>query len=302
MLDRLLGSDIEVSYELDPEPCPVEVDAGQIEQVILNLAVNASDAMPQGGRIALHTESACRGGPAGLGGEEEGRRPPATWVVLTVEDTGCGMDSETLRHIFEPFFTTKEKGKGTGLGLSTVYGIVKQSGGDITVESRPGRGTGFRIYLPRAAAPATAEPAAPAMARAASAAPVRGSETVLVVEDDEMFRGLLAEILSAQGYEVLAASDPAEALERCQRHPSPIHLVVSDMVMPGMTGRELAWRLADRYPDVKICLMSGYSEEALAERGLSDPAVPVIQKPFSTRDFLSRIRRLLDEDEAPEPS
>ncbi len=285
MLQRLVGEDVEVIERLEPALWPVKVDAGQIEQVIMNLLVNAADAMPQGGRILVATKNAALDeshpdrGAVLVAGE---------YVLLSVSDTGSGMDETTRKRAFEPFFTTKEPGKGTGLGLSTVYGIVRQSGGGLVLESQPERGTTARIYLLRSREE---------VARSAPAVdlqPTDGSETVLLVEDDAMFLELLREVLEGSGYTVLTAGEPARALELCDRHRGPLDLLVSDMVMPGMTGADLAGRLVHRRPELKVLLMSGYTDEALEVRGAVDADRAFISKPFSTKDFVGTVRRLLD--------
>lgn len=271
MLGRLIGQDIELVEELTPGLGAVRADAGQIQQVVLNLVVNAAEAISGGGRIRLVSR------------EEPGR------ILLEVVDDGSGMDEATLSRIFEPFFTTKQDRGGTGLGLATVYGIVTQSGGSITVDSQPGRGTTFQVSLPRVEGrPATAKEGRP------EAAPARGSETVLVVEDDDMFRELLAEVLRENGYTALTAASPAEALVLAARGERAVDLLVSDMVMPGMSGALLARRLKARLPALRVILMSGYSDEALAERGTPRGGAPLIHKPFSNKDFLRTVRQVLD--------
>ena len=285
MLRRLIGADFELAVRHDPDLAPVKVDAGQIQQVIMNLVVNACDAMAGGGRIEIATENVDVD-------ETHNDRPsvlaPGRYVRVNIADTGCGMDEETRQQIFEPFFTTKEKGKGTGLGLSTVYGIVRQSGGGVAVDSRLGEGTRFKVYLLR-----SEETPAAASVEAPTAEPERGSETVLLVEDDEMFLDLLGEVLDANGYDVLAAGDPAQAMTLSDGHPGEVDLLITDMVMPGMSGKELAARLTDERPAMKVLLMSGYSDESLEERGVSSDA-GFIQKPFSTRELVRKVRQRLD--------
>jgi PAS domain S-box-containing protein len=297
MLDRLLGEDIELVRRIEPRLGLVWGDPGELHQVILNLVVNARDAMPSGGTLALSLSR--------LAAQEEiavegGRLPPGSYVVLEVADTGTGMEEETRSRIFEPFFTTKEPGKGTGLGLSTVHAIARRSQGGIAVESRPGQGTTFRIYLPSAGETA-GEEAGPAAAPPQEAAPSGGadagrdSETILLVEDDEMFRGLLRKVLEGQGHRVLVAENPAAALEIAAEHGDAIRLLLSDMVMPGGTGAGLARDLGGRYPGMKVVLMSGYTDDALASREESDTskADAFLEKPFATRDLLRLIRGLL---------
>jgi CheY-like chemotaxis protein len=299
MLQRLIGEDIELRHKLDPDLEAVKVDVGQIQQVIMNLIVNAGDA--------ITADDTCRGGTCRGGqitvttrnieldeshAERDSVLVAGRYVMLSVRDTGCGMDDATRSQIFDPFFTTKEQGKGTGLGLSTVYGIVRQSGGGISVESRPGEGATFKVYLLRADEKITAELPKSSQERA-----TRGSETILLVEDDEMFRELLAEVLEACGYTVLAAAEPAAALEIRERHNGEIHLLVSDMVMPGMSGSELARQLVDIQADIRVLLMSGYTDEALKDRGVLETGGAFLQKPFSTKDFTRTVRRLLDGEE-----
>ena len=284
LLRRLIGEDIEISVTRGSDLGRVKADPGQLEQVIMNLAVNARDAMPQGGRLVLETANV-------LVDERTARRAhdlaPGRYVVLSVTDTGHGMDAATRAQIFEPFFTTKEVGKGTGLGLATVYGIVKQSGGFIEVESEPGRGASFKVYLPRVEE-------AVADRRAGQVAPgtrPRGSETVLLVEDDESLRMLAREILTVQGYAVIEAASPRDALRIHQAHEGRIDLLLTDVVMPEMNGRQLADHLKAARPEMAVLFMSGYTGEALgARRGRVRRAL--LQKPFTPG--LSRRPRVLD--------
>ena len=274
MLRRLIGEDIELAATLDLALGRVKADPGQIEQIILNLAVNARDAMPQGGRLTLRTANVTL--DQAYARQHRGARP-GPHVLLAVSDTGVGMDAETQSHIFEPFFTTKDAGKGTGLGLSTVYGIVKQSGGTIWVESAPGRGTTFEIYLPlveKAAASGELHPALPAP-------PPGGTETILVVEDEMSVRRLAAEFLGSNGYTVLEAQDGGEALQVCEEHRGPIHLLITDVVMPGMSGWELAVRLAGRRPEMKVIYMSGYTDDAIVQHGVLEEGI-IFPNSFST--------------------
>ena len=279
LLRRMIREDIEIATALDSAAGRVKADAGQIEQVLLNLAVNASDAMPNGGWLTLATGNVTLDEAyARTHAEVE----PGPYVMLSVSDTGHGMTAEVQAHIFEPFFTTKEVGKGTGLGLATVYGIAKQSGGHITVHSEPGHGAAFKLYLPRVEeAPGTAEPARPTEITR------RGSETVLLVEDDEPLRTLAREILSIQGYTVLDAISPSEALRLADVHPGPIHLLVTDVVMPQMNGRQVADHLLAARPGLKVLFMSGYTDAAIVEHGVLEPGTHFLQKPF-TPDGLSR--------------
>ncbi len=295
MLDRLLGEDIELEREIEPRLGQVWGDPGELHQVLLNLVVNACDAMPSGGTLNLSL--------SGLDADQEiavegGRLPPGRYVLLRVSDTGMGMDEETRRRIFEPFFTTKEPGKGTGLGLSTVHAIVRRSQGGVAVESRPGQGSTFRVYLPRAEA-APEEPQRPARPGHVPAGRDSGGdretgETILLVEDDDMFRGLLRQVLEGQGYRVLAAENPAAALELAAAHGGAVQLLLSDMVMPGGNGADLAQKLAGLYPGMKVALMSGYTDEALASRSADTTVADTfLEKPFATQDLLRLIRELL---------
>ncbi|MEX2220677.1 MAG: response regulator [Candidatus Rokuibacteriota bacterium] len=286
LLRRLIGEHIEVSVTQGDALGRVKADVGQLEQVILNLAVNARDAMPQGGRLMLETANV-------ILDEVAARRTsdlvPGRYVVLSVADSGHGMDAATRAQIFEPFFTTKEVGKGTGLGLATVYGIVKQSGGFIDVESEPGRGASFRVYLPRVEeAVAVGEPAK------ATGSRLRGSETVLLVEDDESLRTLAREILTVQGYTVLEAPSPREALRVHQTHPGTIHLLLTDVVMPEMNGQQLADHLKTARPDMAVLFMSGYTGAALSQRGNADFAGHLLQKPFTPDGLSRRVREVLE--------
>ncbi len=288
MLPRLMGEDVELVIAPGLSLAPVKADRVQIEQVLLNLAVNARDAMPRGGKLIIETANVELG-------EEYARQHaglrPGPYVMLAVSDNGCGMDAETQSHIFEPFFTTKEKDKGTGLGLATVFGVVKQSDGHISVYSHPGQGTTFKVYLPRV--DEAIEQPQPGMEQAVPAS-LRGSETVLLVEDEDAVRELVRESLEENGYLVLQASDGAEALDVAQKHAGPIHLMVTDVIMPGMSGRELAHRLAARRPKMKILYVSGYAENAIAQHGVLDPGTAFLQKPFRAADLARKVYELLD--------
>jgi PAS domain S-box-containing protein len=286
LLRRLIGEDIELVTALDPALGLLKADPGQIEQVIMNLVVNARDAMPQGGQLRIETANVAL--PEGLHHQRFATQP-GSYVLLIVRDTGCGMDAETQSHIFEPFFTTKGVGQGTGLGLSMVYGIVKQSGGYIVVESEVDKGATFKIYLPRIAeASAAAEPEAPAEESLA------GSETVLLVEDEEIVRRLVLDILQGSGYHVLEARRGSEAIELCQRHPDPIHLMLTDVVMPQMSGRELANRVAPLRPEMKVIYMSGYTDDAIVHHGVLDANTAFLQKPFTPDALVRKLREALD--------
>ncbi len=284
MLQRLIGEDIELLFLPGSEVGRVKADPGQLEQVIANLAVNARDAMPNGGRLTLET--------AAVDLSEHYARQhvgvqAGSYVMLGVSDTGIGMDRETQARIFEPFFTTKEPGKGTGLGLATVYGIVKQSGGNIWVYSEPGKGTTFKVYLPQVHD--AADGAESEQIRAG-----RGTETILIVEDEDEVRALAGEVLASYGYEVLQARTPAEALLIAERHTGPIPLLLTDVIVPGMSGRILADRLAPLRPEMNVLYMSGYTDEAIVHHGTLDAGTPFIQKPFTPDALAAGVRRLLD--------
>ncbi|MCS6859198.1 MAG: PAS domain S-box protein [Abditibacteriales bacterium] len=285
-IERLIGEDIQVVTMLDPQLRLVEADPTQIEQVILNLAVNARDAMPQGGTLTLETKNVYLDEAyARLHFETQ----PGHYVLLAVSDSGVGMDEETQLHIFEPFFTTKEMGKGTGLGLSTVYGIVKQSGGRIEVYSEEGRGTTFKIYLP------CLEGAAEAAAESVASPPLLpGQETILIVEDADAVRDSAREALSQSGYTVLEARNGEEALRLSQQHAGPIHLLLTDVMMPLMSGRELAEQLTAQRPETKVLYMSGYTDNAIVNHGVLAPGIAYLQKPFSPAVLTQKVREVLD--------
>jgi signal transduction histidine kinase/ActR/RegA family two-component response regulator len=286
MLRRLIGEDIELVATLDGNLGLVNADPGQLEQVIVNLAVNARDAMPDGGRLLIETAN------MELGSEHAGRHigvQAGRYVMLAVTDTGSGMSPETLARMFEPFFTTKEKGKGTGLGLATVYGIVKQSGGDIWVYSEPGQGTSFKIYLPL-----VEEPKSVVAAASPQANDYGGTETILLVEDDETLRLLARRILQSRGYTVLEARDGEHALAICGRSETRIDLVATDAIMPKMNGRVLAERLAAQRPGVRVLFMSGYTDDDMLRRGIMDPRMAFLQKPFTPDALAKRVREVLD--------
>jgi CheY-like chemotaxis protein len=290
MLRRLIGEDITLVTDLDPGLCPVETDPGQIEQVIMNLAVNSRDAMPQGGRLTIRTRT------VELNEAYAEDRPsvrPGTYAVLAVEDSGVGMDEETKRHLFEPFFTTKEVGKGTGLGLAAVYGIVKQSGGHIEVESEPGRGTTFKIYLPRAREVAPA--VRPSQLLPPRPSPTHGSETVLLVEDEDGVRALARTILQVNQYNVLEARDGAEALKVTSDWSRPIDLMLTDVVMPQLSGYQLADRLKPARPGMKVLFMSGYTDDAISHHQVLSPDAHFLQKPFTPDVLARKVREVLDE-------
>jgi PAS domain S-box-containing protein len=286
LLRRVIGEDLELITVQAPGLGSVRADPGLVEQVLMNLVVNARDAMPHGGRITVETFDAV------LGEDRASRRigvDAGDYVALSVSDTGCGMSAEVLSHIFEPFFTTKEKGKGSGLGLSTVYGIVRQAGGDLQVESHPGKGSTFRVYLPRTEGGAGAKARPPDASRRA-----RGSETVLLAEDDPLVRSLVAEVLRESGYRVLEAADGEEALRVASAAPEGIDILVTDLVMPHAGGDELAGQLRRAQPEVRVLFISGYSEREVSIPSLGEPGVALMRKPF-TSDALTRgVRELLD--------
>jgi two-component system cell cycle sensor histidine kinase/response regulator CckA len=282
MLRRLIGEKVELVTRLDPALASVRADPGQLEQVIVNLAINARDAMPDGGSLAIETRAAR---PEDAVGAEV---PAHRCVLLTVSDTGAGMDADVQTHIFEPFFTTKEKGKGTGLGLATVYGIVKQSGGTIALKSERGKGSTFRIFLPEAGDPEEAP-----SRTGTGPGTLRGLETILLTEDEESVRALIRGILGSAGYTVLEAKTGTEALAIATRHPGSIHLLVTDVVMPGMNGPELVQLLAHVRPDMKVLYMSGYTDEAIGPLGVLDGGAPFLAKPFTAERFSKKVREVL---------
>ncbi len=286
MFRRLIGENIELVTSFGPGLHKIKADPGQITQILMNLVINARDAMPGGGKLTIETvnQEIDKSSPHRLGG-----LPAGSYVRLAVRDTGCGMDKETQSHLFEPFFTTKQDGRGTGLGLSTVYGIVKQSGGDILVSSEVGRGTDFHVYLP-----AYLELGDQIGSQLATAKSDLGHETILLVEDESGVRGLIREILQTQGYRVLEAAHGNEALEIFQLPNQHIDLVITDMVMPQMGGRELVERISEIEPGIKVLLISGYSDDAFLHQGPLKLDPPFLQKPFSPSALASRVRELLD--------
>ncbi|MBI4346201.1 MAG: response regulator [Elusimicrobia bacterium] len=286
MLKCLLGDTIQLELKLEPELAWTFIDPGQFEQVLLNLCVNARDAMPDGGSVTLSTAMLRR--PAAGGGE-------ADWLQLAVADTGTGMEPDVLRHIFEPFFTTKPKEKGTGLGLSTAYGIVTQSGGEIEVWSEPGQGSIFRVLLPAAERREDAE------APPEGVVP-EGRETVLVVEDEEAVRTIVERSLSSRGYRVLAASGGEEGLALLEREERPVALLVTDVAMPRMTGPQLAEKVLGRRPGMKVLFISGNNEGAFSEKGLLKPGAVLIQKPFTPEAIARKVREVLERSDTPSDS
>jgi CheY-like chemotaxis protein len=286
LLRRLIGEDIHLVTTVGHNLGWIKADPGQLEQVLMNLAVNARDAMPQGGTLTI-----------GIAHSELGERftrqhldfEPGTYCVLSVTDSGCGMSKDTLSKLFEPFFTTKDPGKGTGLGLSIVHGIVKQSQGHILVSSEPGRGTTFTIYLPCVVAPAELKSSSAAASTASS-----GTETILIVEDEGQVRTLECGLLEANGYHVLAASHGGEAMQICREYPGTIHLLVTDLILPQMNGRELARQSGPIRPSMKVLYVSGYPDEMLVTAGVARSKVPFLQKPFASDVLLLSVRKVLD--------
>ncbi len=287
MLGRLIGENILLEFTLAPDLGNVKVDAGQLEQVVMNLAVNARDAMPDGGSLVVTTRNVT------LDATYAARSPtcaPGPHVLLAFTDTGSGMDEETRQKIFEPFFTTKEVGRGSGLGLATVFGIVRQSGGSIEVYSEPGRGTVFKVYLPLVEADTDAAEVVSPMALA------RGTETVLVVEDDPAVRRVATRVLRGAGYTVLTANNGLQALALLKAHPGPVQLILTDMVMPGMGGQELAVRLGAERPNQKLLFTSGYTDDTLRLGGLPNVRAQFIGKPYSALELTRKVREALDRE------
>jgi two-component system, cell cycle sensor histidine kinase and response regulator CckA len=285
MLGRIISANIEVVTRYDVELCTAKVDPGQLDQVILNLALNARDAMPQGGRLSFETAN------RSVDGKHNGHIaevPPGEYVILTVTDTGLGMSGETRSHLFEPFFTTKTPGKGTGLGLSTVYGIVRQSGGDIRVHSEPGKGTTMRIYLPR-----VVERSEPILSPEDGDGLSVGYETILLVEDEDTVRSLMATILGERGYSVIEACDGQHAIEIANRHSGEIHLLLSDIMMPRMSGPDLAREILRSRPSTKVLFCSGYNGDGVLH-GVLGPSTPLLRKPFTACSLALKVRDALD--------
>ncbi len=286
MLRRLLGEDIELVTRFDRGLSKVRVDPGQIDQVVMNLALNARDPMPRGGKLTIELRDVVLDESYTA---EHFDVVAGPYVMLAVSDTGIGMDKETQTRIFEPFFTTTEPGKGTGLGLSTVFGIVRQSGGNIWVYSEPGGGSTFKVYLPRAVSEEEPEPLP-----VVEPITLMGTETILLCEDQDEVRQVAQEILVRHGYHVIAARNAGEALLTCERHPRTIHLLLTDVVMPQMSGRELAVRLAPIRPEMKVLFMSGYTDNAIVHHGILDSGIAYLQKPLVPDLLARRVREVLD--------
>jgi len=287
MLQRLIGEDVDLQLELSGDLGRVSADPGQIEQVLMNLTVNSRDAMPQGGVLTVETANVT------LDENYTNRHmlvKPGQYVLLAVSDNGCGMDRATQARLFEPFFTTKGPGRGTGLGLSTVFGIVKQSGGSVDVYSEPGRGTSVKVYLPRMDQPVSVE------AEKLKKLSVRGTETVLLVEDDEMVRTLVRETLIREGYKVLDSADPIEARRISENYKGPIQLLITDVVMPKLSGRELADQLIRRRTELKVLYMSGYTDNAVLNSGILQKEVAFLQKPFTPGILSEKVREVLEQN------
>lgn len=284
MLRRLVSEDIEIEMDLGGAVPPVQADAGQLEQIVMNLVVNASDAMLDGGKLSIRTGSTAVP-------DEEARThevEAGDYAFFEVGDTGTGIDADTLAHMFEPFFTTKPVGKGTGLGLATVHGVARQLGGFVTVQSELGKGTVFRVLIPASAAPFERSGAA-----GRGEAPT-GNETILVCEDDAIVRSVTSKALERYGYQVLIADGPGRALSLAQAHPGTIHLLVTDVIMPRMNGRALAEELRSIHPETRVLFVSGYPADAIGRRGVINPEVEFLPKPFTIRALLQRVREVLD--------
>ena len=286
LLQRLIGEDISLSWVPGIDLWQIKMDPSQIDQIMANLCINARDAISGVGKVTIKT------GNATFDAHRCARHPeavPGEYVLLAVSDDGCGMDKETLDRIFEPFFTTKEMGKGTGLGLATVYGIVKQNDGFIYVNSQPGYGTTFEIYLPRNRAEV-----GPIPEKSPASSTFRGIETILLVEDEPAIMDMMGLILEKYGYQVHTAATPAEAIRKARDHVGEIDLLITDVVMPEMNGRELAENVVSLYPKLKCLFMSGYTGNVIAHRGVLDESVNFIQKPFSVQALTSKVRMVLD--------
>ncbi|MCB0195785.1 MAG: PAS domain S-box protein [Anaerolineae bacterium] len=288
MLQRLIGEDIALQTFLEPDLYQVNADAGQIEQVLMNLAINARDAMPAGGNMTIETANVYL--DESYITKYQGTQAPGHYVMLAVSDTGCGMDSETRQQIFDPFFTTKEPGKGTGLGLSTVFGIIKQHGGNIWVYSESNKGTTFKIYLPKVDSPVPTS-----KTTATQPASMDGTETILVIEDEDMVRQLVCETLTAHGYEVLEAQSPSDGLRLVAEGEKVFHLLLTDVIMPEMNGRDLYQKMAALDPDIKVLYMSGYTDNVIVHHGILKKGINFLQKPFTVQSLTQKVRQVLNQ-------
>jgi signal transduction histidine kinase/CheY-like chemotaxis protein len=286
MLQRLIGEDVRLETALDPVLWAVKADSGQIGQVIVNLAVNARDAMPTGGKLTIRTANVEIDGTVPPG---NGRARPGRYAVLDVTDTGLGMTPEIQARVFEPFFSTKGPGKGTGLGLATVRMVAEEAGGFVTLRSEPGRGSMFRMHLPALVAPAHVERSLPNIGTTP-----RGNETIFLVEDEETVRSVTSRILRRFGYQVVEASGPAAAIRLVEQHAGPIDLLVTDVVMPEMNGRQLVEHLMVARPDLKVLYLSGYTNDAVVRHGVFESNVNFLQKPFTTEALAAKVREILD--------
>jgi CheY-like chemotaxis protein len=287
MIRRIVGEDIEIVVRVDDGAVTAKADPGQLEQVLINLVVNARDAMPTGGRITIEAGNVTVGDQDS---RESAELAPGSYVMLSVSDTGIGMSKKVQDHIFEPFFTTKESGQGSGLGLSTVFGIVKQSGGHIFVDSDPGQGSTFKILFPSSRERPTR------VITSANLAPINlsGAETILLVEDENAVRSFVARALRQQGYQVLDASNGGEALMIAEQHPGIIHLLLTDVIMPRVSGKQLAERLRTLRADLRVLYMSGYAEEIIAPHGVLEPGAAFIEKPLTAEALGRKVREVLD--------
>ncbi|MGC4064750.1 MAG: ATP-binding protein [Polyangiaceae bacterium] len=291
ILRHLLGADIALSLVLERKLRNVKADPSQIEQIVMNLAVNARDAMPHGGTLTIETANVT------LNERDAARHhetTPGAYVMLTVSDSGIGMDTTTQSRIFEPFFTTKPKGKGTGLGLATVFGIVKQSRGHVVVQSEVGRGTSFRLYFPQ-----VSEEAPASQHRSVDVTKLAGTETILLVEDDDQVRGAAMEILRRNGYAVLEAKNAGEGLLLCERVPDPIHLLITDVVLPMMSGTQLAHRLVGSRPNMKVLCMSGYNDDSMLNVDFLESRLALLPKPITPETLLLKVRQVLSTSVVP---
>jgi CheY-like chemotaxis protein len=285
MLKRIVGEDVDLTWVPTPDLGRIRADAGNVEQVIMNLVVNARDAMPTGGQLTIEARNVDLDDDYA---REHIGSSPGRHVMLAVSDNGVGMDKATQSRIFEPFFTTKEPGKGTGLGLSTVFGIAQRSGGSIWVYSEPGKGTAFKVYFPRV----IAEVDAPH--QTLPPVTLRGHETILLVEDEEQVRAVAQSILKRNGYRVIVAQNAGEALIFCEKHPGIIHMLLTDVVMPQMSGAELAKRIAKTRPDMRVLCMSGYTDDSIVRHGVLESGVAFMQKPFTPETLMRKVREVFN--------